>query len=601
MIIYLIYSTISLAALLIFYHLFLEKEKMHQVNRGFLIFSLLFSLSIPLIPVGLDISPTQFFSFGQETLEYPPETLPLSGEWLEEDSEAFAAGTPASRSSTINYIQLLLPVYMLVAFSLFVRLIRIIYMIQLKADRNKKRLYQGFEIVLLNDDVIPHTFLSSIFLNRHKYLNGEIPEEVMIHELTHVRQKHTLDVLLIELLKIIFWFNPILYLYKKAILLNHEFLADEAVIAHGAEVKSYQSLLLNSLVASPAYSLVNTFNFSLTKKRLQMMTKSKSTSRSALKVAALIPLIAAIMLLPGCESTTPEFTDETDKAADMSIQITNSDALLVNGKTMTLSELDSYFSDLTETPDIVYLRVDPDAAFGTISDVQAMLRKHEALRINYSTQKDKGIAELERVTNEFLKAAARYMEVEPGHPNYEELKERYEELSELMESIQGVELKLPPLPPPPPPMPPSPEERMKDDSSAEVINAQPPPPPIRARNLMQVLMNRQGMILMNEEPAAIDVVKARIKTFVNNRGEDPNLSVSPSDAVISIKTARDTPYDLYREFIKEVTDAFSELRDEAAYRQFGTSFSALESGSDESEMISEEFPMKISIIPPDQN
>lgn len=601
MIIYLIYSTISLAALLIFYHLFLEKEKMHQINRGFLIFSLLFSLSIPLIPVGLDISPTQFFSFGQETVEDATEPLLLDGEWLESENGAIAAGSPASGSSTFNYFQLLLPVYILVAFSLFVRLLRIIYMIQLKADRNKKRLYQGFEIVLLNDDVIPHTFMNSIFLNKQKYLNGEIPEEVMIHELTHVRQKHTLDVLLIELLKIIFWFNPILYLYKKAILLNHEFLADEAVIAHGAEVKSYQSLLLKSLVKSPSYSLVNTFNFSLTKKRLQMMTKSKSTSRSVLKVAALIPLLATIMLLPGCESTTSDYADEKDMATDMSIQITSSDVLMVNGKVMTLPELDNYFTELAETPNIVYLRVEPDATFGTITEVQTLLRKHEALRINYSTQKDKSTDELERITDEFLNAAARYMEVEPDHPNYEELKERYDELSELMESIQGVELKLPPLPPPPPPMPPSPEERMKDDSSAEVINAQPPPPPIRTRNLMQILMNSQGMILMNEEPAAIGDVKERISDFVNNRGADPNLSESPTDAVVSIKTTPRTPYNTYLELLEEVTEAYRELREEASINEYGMPFSSLGENSTEAEAIKEKFPMKISIRPPDQS
>jgi biopolymer transport protein ExbD len=468
MIIYLIYSTISLVALLTFYHLFLEKEKLHQINRGFLIFSLIFSLSIPLIPVGLDIMPNQLFSVGQETVLF-------DGERFDSENEASAVGSPVSGSSKVNYFQLCLLAYILVAFSLFVRLLRIIYMIQLKEDRNKKKLYKGFKIVLLNEDVTPHTFMDSIFLNKEKYLSGEIPEEVMIHELTHVRQKHTLDVLLIEFLKIIFWFNPILYLYKKAILLNHEFLADEAVIAHGAEVKSYQSLLLNSLVASPAYSLVNTFNFSLTKKRLQMMTKSKSTSRSVIKVLALVPLIAAIMLLPGCESTTSDFTDEINKATDMSIQITDSDALVVNGISMTLSELNSHFSDLTETPDVVYLRVDLNATFGVITDVQKLLRKHEALRINYSTQKDKGIDELERVTNEFLKAAARYMEIEPDHPNFEELKERYEELSELYESIRGVELELPRLTPPPPPFPPSPEKRMMDDTTPEVKNAPPHP------------------------------------------------------------------------------------------------------------------------------
>lgn len=592
MIVYLIYSTISLAALLTFYHLFLEKEKMHHINRGYLILSLLFSLSIPLIPVGLDISPMQWFSFGQEAVENTSETALLDGEWHEGENEASVAGSPASGTSSVNYFQLFLLVYILVAFGLFVRLIRIIYMIQLKADRNKKRLYEGFEIVLLNEEVIPHTFVNSIFLNREKYLNGEIPEEVMIHELTHVRQKHTLDVLLIELIKIVYWFNPILYLYKKAILLNHEFLADEAVILHGAEVKKYQSLLLNSLLGSPAYSLVNTFNFSLTKKRLQMMSKAKSIPRSVLKITVLIPLVVTIMLLPGCESTTTQYADEEQVVDVVSIEITEGDLLLVDNNEMTLAQLEEYLSGMSEPPNVVNIRVQKGATFGTITDVQTLLRKHQAFRINYERINDQD--ELERVTNEFLEAAARYMEVEPNHHNYEELKERYEELSELYESILGVELELPKLTPPPPPFPPSPERRMMNEDSK-------PAPPIRARNLMKILMNSQGMLLMNEEPATIDDVKERIRAFVSNRGEDPNLSESPVDAVISIKTAPRTPYDTYLELIEEVKSAYNELRDDAARNQFGMPFSSLGADSYEREVITEMYPMKISIREPDKN
>lgn len=383
MITYLIYSSVSLAVLLLFYHLLLEKEKMHKMNRVFLIFSLLFSLTIPLIPVGIDNLQVQFISFFEKESVEPSVTL--EREWLEDEAELAAATGISSESDHMIYLQSVLLIYILISIGLFVRLLRIIHTIELKADRNVKRLHEGIEVVLLNEDVIPHTFLNKIFLNREKYLKGEIPGEVMIHEFTHVRQKHSLDILLIEFLKILFWFNPILYLYKRAILLNHEFLADEEVISRGSEVRNYQGILLNSLLKTPAYRLVNTFNFSLTKKRLRMMTKPKSACRSAFKTVALLPLIVTISLLPACESISSEYSDEKDAPDRVSIEITSNDLVLVNNNLMTLAELDNYFLELTEPPNVVSMQVHTDATFGTITDVQTRLRRHGAFRINYST------------------------------------------------------------------------------------------------------------------------------------------------------------------------------------------------------------------------
>jgi len=389
MIIYLIYSTISLGVLLLFYHLFLEKEKMHKVNRGFLIFSLLFSFSIPLLPVGLiDLPIDQLNFFNQTTVQESGSLVTLDGEWLDSDTEFLAAHDEVSGSHIYSFWMIALLVYLLVSAGVFIRLIRIVHKIQLKADRNEKKLLNSCELILLNDDSVPHTFFNQIFLNKKSYLNGEIPEEVIIHEMTHARQKHTLDILLVESLKILFWFNPLLYLYKKAILLNHEFLADEAVLSQGKSVKEYQTILLKTMRICPIHSITSTLNYSLTKKRLQMMTQSKSTYRSAFKVLALIPLVAAITLLPGCDSTTTELSDEVEATDRITIEIVHDDNLLVNGVQMNISELENYLSALPESPDLVRLKVNLEATFGVITDVQTLLRKYEALRINYSTNKD---------------------------------------------------------------------------------------------------------------------------------------------------------------------------------------------------------------------
>jgi hypothetical protein len=113
--------------------------------------------------------------------------------------------------------------------------------------------------------------------------------------LTHVAQKHTFDVLFIELLKTIFWFNPIFIFYKRAIQLNHEFLADEKVIATYNNVSFYQNLLLSKANSYPIYHLTSNLNYSLTKKRLIMMTKTTSQTKAILKKIAIIPFIFGLV------------------------------------------------------------------------------------------------------------------------------------------------------------------------------------------------------------------------------------------------------------------------------------------------------------------
>lgn len=126
------------------------------------------------------------------------------------------------------------------------------------------------------------------------------------------------------------------------------------------------------------------------------------------------------------------------------------------------------------------------------------------------------------------------------------------------------------------------------------------PPPVRERNLLNILVNAQGMILIDEEPSAISEVKPRIKEFVDNNGVDPNLSESPDDAIVSIKTDRRTPYRVYIDMLDEVMGAYNELRNEASMSRFGVPYSELEDDSVEEEEIDDMYPKKISIAEPDE-
>ncbi len=126
------------------------------------------------------------------------------------------------------------------------------------------------------------------------------------------------------------------------------------------------------------------------------------------------------------------------------------------------------------------------------------------------------------------------------------------------------------------------------------------PPPVRERNLMNILVNAQGMVLINEEPAAIANVRDQVRRFIDNHGADPNLSESPDDAIVSIKTDRRTPYNVYIDMLDEVMGAYEELRHEASMDRFGVPFTSLEQGSERRAEIQEMYPKQISIAEPDE-
>jgi beta-lactamase regulating signal transducer with metallopeptidase domain len=273
---FLIKSTITLFVLLTVYYLFLEKEKIHVFNRFYLLFSLAFSMVIPFI-----------------TIEVIEEIAQPS---IETANIQMLQGSAVVLDET-DYISLgLWILYAIITLILAIRFINNISTISSKMKSNTSIDYKNAKLILVPEKTLPHTFLNVIFINETEYHNREIEAELYTHELTHVSQKHTLDILCIEILKTIFWFNPIFIFYKKAIQLNHEFLADEKVVNSYNNVLFYQSLLLSKANENQTFYLASNLNYSITKKRLLMMTKTTSRIKSIAKKIVLIPLFAGLIL-----------------------------------------------------------------------------------------------------------------------------------------------------------------------------------------------------------------------------------------------------------------------------------------------------------------
>ncbi|PJJ10518.1 beta-lactamase regulating signal transducer with metallopeptidase domain [Flavobacterium sp. 1] len=287
MIDFLFKSSISLLALLLFYHLVLEKEKMHRFNRFYLLFSIVFSFVIPFITI--------------EVIDESSDTL------VQTNTVMTGTATMVTVQETTNHTTIIVwSIYGLITLLLLFRFMKNILKINSKIKSNTIIDYKNAKLVLLKEKTLLHTFWNSIFINETDYHNRKIEAELYTHELIHVTQKHTLDILFIEILKTLFWFNPIFIFYKKAIQLNHEFLADEQVVNAHNDVPFYQNLLLSKANENQPFYLTSNLNYSVAKKRLIMMTKTVSKTKIILYKIALLPLFSGLIFFICVESVAQE-------------------------------------------------------------------------------------------------------------------------------------------------------------------------------------------------------------------------------------------------------------------------------------------------------
>lgn len=286
MIDFLLKSTISLTIFLGFYHLVLEREKMHQFNRFYLLFSIVISFVIPFLTF-------EIIKIVPVVQNFEPLNTVITSSAIPENE---TQGNSLPIEEKINFMPYVLwSLYGLISFLLLIRFGKNIWKLIVKSSSNPYVKYKSANLILVEEKTLPHTFLNSIFINFDDYNDRNIEDELYTHELVHVTQKHTLDILFIEFLKVVFWFNPIFIFYKKAIQLNHEFLADEEIVKTYNNIPFYQNLLLQKGSGQQTIYLASNLNYLVTKKRLIMMTKSTSQKIAVFKKIAIVPILAGLI------------------------------------------------------------------------------------------------------------------------------------------------------------------------------------------------------------------------------------------------------------------------------------------------------------------
>jgi len=279
--IYLLKSAVSLGILYLFYICILRQVTWFRINRLYLVVVILFSLSVPLISI-----PVQ----GDTSLSLQVITL---------DEVRITVGVSDGTVSSFGIWKALLYIYIFGAGLFFIRFIINlfrIFSIRLSGGLIRK---EGLRIVLTDKNFSTFSFLNNIFLN-NKALNNPDLEPVLIHERTHIQQGHTFDVLITEFLVIIHWFNPAAWAIKSAVNENHEFIADQAVLTNGFNLRSYRIRIIEELFGTRFIPVTHSFNRSITNKRLSMMEKTRSPRWAKYKILFALPIAGLLFFIFAC-------------------------------------------------------------------------------------------------------------------------------------------------------------------------------------------------------------------------------------------------------------------------------------------------------------
>lgn len=289
--VYILKSSLCLAAFYLFFKLMLSRETLYKFNRIVLLSLFAIALIIPFIHI----------SFAKD--------VPYSGLALNIDQLIAMAASEdnvavAEKSSVDVWILGIFIIYIVGVLFFFVRmavsLARIIMTV--KSSDTQRQSVEGVRLIIHKKDMAPFSWMKYIVISEKDFC--ESSREIITHELAHIEGKHSLDLILAEVITIMHWFNPAAYLLKQELRNIHEYQADEAVIDKGIDAKQYQLLLIKKAVGDRLYTMANSFNHSKLKNRITMISKKKSNRMAAIKAMFVLPLSALAVVAFASEKMT---------------------------------------------------------------------------------------------------------------------------------------------------------------------------------------------------------------------------------------------------------------------------------------------------------
>ena len=301
--VYILKSSVCLAVFYLFYRLLLSKETFHRFNRFALLGILLLSCIVPFMEVTVK-EPTEVH---QQFLTFEELLLTVGVSPVEEAGNIMLV-------SDFTWREMLLLVYLSgIVFFLIRTVWSLFRMLHLIRDSRIVSRENGITIIAHRKNIAPFSWMKFVLISETDLLeNGT---EILVHEVAHIRKRHSIDLLVADICIFFQWFNPASWLLKQELQNIHEYEADECVINQGIDAKKYQLLLIKKAVGTRLYSMANSFNHSKLKKRITMMLKEKSSPWARLKYLYVLPL-AAIAITAFAR---PEVSTELDEISAVKV------------------------------------------------------------------------------------------------------------------------------------------------------------------------------------------------------------------------------------------------------------------------------------------
>lgn len=343
---YIIVASIILSIFYIVYRVLFQNVANFNQLRIYLLVSILVSVVVPLLNISVNI----------DLFSAPKTQIPLPFHKLTTTANIPSISAPVEQS--IDWNQIIKSIYYVISTILIIRILLVTLALVIRFYKSERMKLGNYTLISTNKQNT-FSFFHWIFINKQNSTNEEF-EQIVLHEKIHASQYHSIDVILIELLAAVMWFNPLVWMMKKSIQLVHEYLADEGALSTGIDRLRYQALLVNQSAEERLICLSSSFNHSLIKKRMIMMTKSKFNQKSKLRILTLVPITAFALLFTagvnGLYAKPTKTIASNLETLPVSPITTSADTIKVNKAILTTSKSNEKSSTITvESPTVVYI------------------------------------------------------------------------------------------------------------------------------------------------------------------------------------------------------------------------------------------------------
>ena len=356
---------VALLVFYLFYRFLLKQETFHRLNRIVLVGTAVLSFLLPLCIITIRKPVEMEPQVTAPTIGMAPELAPV-----------------VEKTATWWPLALAVLFWAGVAFVLVRVAVSVLSIIKLVRAGETVGEEEGCKIVVTDRDVVPFSWMRYIVLSRKDW-EGDCAS-ILAHEKAHVAYGHSVELLLVDVLSALQWFNPAVWMLRADLQELHEYEADDAVLRSGADLREYQYLLIRKAVGKSGYSVANSFNHSILKNRITMMSKSKSPLRRRLRVLYLLPLVCLGLGLQAKTVYVPTDKDNNNIVADagddvkkvVTIKIDSDERIYIDGKEVQLHEIAKYIEALGAAQEIsVKFEQEQDIPEDVMVEIRDQLRR----------------------------------------------------------------------------------------------------------------------------------------------------------------------------------------------------------------------------------